>query len=169
MKNLFSIQGIVSLLFGIFVLTGCNSADPAAQKIYKEASMIHNEAVTIENTVKEKIASLDEVMAQLSTQIEATTDSVAAAPLQAIATELTGLKDSYGLWAGSVIEVPGQEHDHDHGHDHEGHDHSHDHDNAGMDMSPEDMLELQKELKTKIQEIDGNLTTALDKAKAALK
>lgn len=165
MKNLRSIQKVVGVLFGIFVLTNCNQVDPAAQKMLKEANDIHNEAVKVENAVKEKMADLESIQANLAAKAEAAADSEAAEPIQAVIAELSGIQSAYGLWSESVVEVPGQEHNHDHGHDHD-HDHAHDH--SLDDMSPADMLTYQKELKSGIEEIATNLTGALEKASAIL-
>lgn len=49
-------------------------------------------------------------------------------------------------WQENIIEVPGFEHDHDHDHDHHHH-------NVRYDLSPEDMLEVQKEMLDSIQAI----------------
>ncbi len=167
MKNLLSIQKVVGLLFGLFVLTNCSQVDPEAQKMLKEANDIHNEAVKVENALKEKMADFESIQTNLAAKVEAVADSAAAAPIQAVIKELSSIKDAYGLWSESVVEVPGQEHNHDHGHDHD-HDHDHAHDHSVDDMSAADMLTYQKELKSGIEEILGNLTSAMEKANAIL-
>jgi hypothetical protein len=78
---------------------------------------------------------------------------------------LSKVKTDFEDWEANVFEVPGVEHDHEHA---EGeHHHHHDHKPA-PDLTPDQMLDVQKEMLKTIQGLKETLNQNMDKAKALL-
>ncbi|MCU0420238.1 MAG: hypothetical protein MUC38_11355 [Cyclobacteriaceae bacterium] len=101
----------------------------------KEAAAIHNEAVALAATLEERIHAL-----QADTTAGVSPDSIAA------------WNAAIKLWESDLVEVPGNEdhHHHDHG---EGEHHDHHHHEAPPNVTPEEMLTIQKELKARLEAI----------------
>ena len=139
---------ILALMFG--ACSSKNSDDP----ILKEAFQYHQMAVAIHDTVITKLHSLEDVVKASSKQ-----DSVGLV----IGKQLEIIQQDFKRWDESLVGVPGFEPDHDHSHDHDhDHDHSHDHSKDYLkEMSSEQILELQKGLKTEIMRIHDMLDSLL--------
>ena len=139
------------VLFAVCFIS-CNSSHSKEDELLDEAAKIHNEAVQIEQQIKDKITTLNQQANNLKVQgreLEANEISFIE--------QVNNLNASYNYWQENHVEVPGHDdHDH-HGHDH-GHDHDHDHGPA-LEISPEDMLLIQKEFKDSILSIKNRVET----------
>lgn len=105
----------------------------------KEAASVHNEAVALAGTLEERINAL-----QADTTAGISPDSIAA------------WNAAIKIWESDLVEVPGNEehHHHDHG---EGEDHDHHHHEAPPNVTPAEMLTIQKELKARIEAIANRI------------
>jgi hypothetical protein len=124
----------------------------------QEAKAVHEEAFTVQQELDGIMATIAEHKNALQmrlSSINAEEDNVGedqVEPLKNLLVEIENLTEELAGWKAELVEVeiPGEEHDHDHeGHDH-GHDHSH---GPELEITPEQMLELQKEQKAIIEAI----------------
>lgn len=115
----------------VTVACGGSKEDP----MLKEAASVHNEAVALAGTLEERINAL-----QADTTAGISPDSIAA------------WNAAIKLWESDLVEVPGNEehHHHDHG---EGEEHDHHHHEAAPNVTSDEMLIIQKELKARIEAI----------------
>jgi hypothetical protein len=93
-----------------------------------EAAAVHEEAMQIFHELEDLIKVLEQ------------NDTIPAEALQNIKAALTD-------WEENLVEVPGFEHEHDHGE--HGHHHHH-HNHKSPELSSEEMLQLQQELRNTI-------------------
>ena len=167
MKN-----AIKLLLAGVLVmqLACSNEAEQKAKALFEQASKVHHEAVEVHNAVMKDMSQL----AELKTKLTEKQNAADSAQKQAIAQAITDLENVEGKmkeWMKNLVEVPGDEHHEHEGHNHEGHDHEghehHDHE-AAKNLTPDQVLELQKEAKTNIEAIRQELANAVENAKKLL-
>ncbi|MEM6734855.1 MAG: hypothetical protein AAF620_02180 [Bacteroidota bacterium] len=132
----------------IVLITACASSQE--EKLYDQSIETHDLAIKIGERVGEKIKQI-EIHSQ-------TLDEPLKTLLQDSLKILTG---DYAFWKSTIVEVPGHEHDHheddhredDHrDHDHTEHDHAeHEHNHTpAADLTPEMMLDIQKDLRGRI-------------------
>ena len=118
---------LLSLIFCLALLQ-FSCGDAAPDPLLEEAFTVHEEAVKHSKEVKYLLEQLP-----------------------ADSTQVVSLKKRFDTWKENQIEVPGFEHSHDHDHDHDHGDHDHDHDHGpGLELTPEDMLLVQKEMRDSI-------------------
>jgi hypothetical protein len=123
-------------------VVACSPGSSNEKRVLQEAYQIHNEAV-------EKATILEEKIRAHSLQSDHARDT-----LDALAAALE-------IWKSDLVEVPGFD-DHDHHHDHATHDHNHDHHAhhaAAKDLTPTQILAIQRESKVQID----SLTNAFDR------
>lgn len=106
------------------VLTGCHSHETDPK--LEEAFKIHEQAIAVNQAIQSQLQS-------------ANTETP----------EMSQIKKRLSDWEENLVEVPGFDHDHDHSHG--GH-HHHDH-GPGLEVTPEDMLIIQKEFLDSIKVI----------------
>jgi ABC-type nickel/cobalt efflux system permease component RcnA len=120
---------IFKLIFFVLIINaGCSSASKP-DPLLEEAFQVHNQYLQI-------AAEAEDMLKKLPT------------------------KDSFRLvteprleeWYDNIIEVPGFEHEHNHDHDHGHHHHHHNH-HQQIEVSPEVMLGVQRELRDSVQVI----------------
>ena len=135
-------MALKNILFGVFCFffITCghqHKHDP----VLEEAGKIYMEAVKMDEEIKPALEKIAGVKQQLQ-QIQADLNPKEHQLLQ----QITGLEESYAFWDKNHIEVPGF--------DHTGHHHncSHDH-SAGLEVSSEDMLLIQREFKDSLSSI----------------
>ena len=123
---------IVQLSFFLLIfLMGCSSTS-TSDPLLEEAFQIHEQSMEVAKEAREMLEELpadDQYRLNIESRLE--------------------------FWSENLVEVPGFEHEHDHDHDH-GHDHDHDHDHdhgPKLELTPEDMLAVQKEFLDSIQVI----------------
>ena len=109
------------LCFLLIINMGCSGA-PKPDPLLEEAFAIHKQSLQTAKEAREILKNLtvkDSIRLIMESRLEE--------------------------WNDNIIEVPGfeHEHDHDHGHDHH---HHHGHNNSQMELAPEVMLAVQKEL-----------------------
>ncbi len=132
----------------------------------KEAAAIHNEAHEIMESIEPEMASLDSLQSQLANKKIAVTDTAAVA--SAIA-DLGKVKTDFKAWEENLVTVPGVEHEHEHEHKEGDHEHHHHEHKKAPDVAPEQHLEIQKEIKKNIEQIQSELKSAKSQAESLLK
>lgn len=131
-------QRILSIVL-ILLMTHCSVKKE--DSLLTDAALLHNEAVALASQLEEQLATL----ASDTTHLR---DSVTAWRI--------ALKN----WQSNLVEVPGNEFpQHDHAH------HAHKHE-AAVDLTSEQMLTLQQEMKAQIEELKKriNSTTKNDES-----
>lgn len=111
-------------------LWSCQSgSDTTQNSILVEANEVHQEAISWQKVAEQKLDSLETVASDSVTKMR-----------------LTQLKMEVEAWEETLFEVPGFEHT-----DHSGHDHHHH--NEAPQVTPEQMLLIQKEARDTIKEL----------------
>lgn len=164
MKN---ILFIALLAFAV----ACGGKDEKTEAIFREAGALHNEAVAIHDSLMPLMKGINTLKASLSAQKDSLVgknDSLAN-QLQAQISEIETTSQEMSAWMGNLVEVPGNEHEHHHheGEEHkegeEGHKHEH---GAKVDVTPEQLLDIQKEAKVTILKIKESVISILNKSKS---
>jgi ABC-type nickel/cobalt efflux system permease component RcnA len=110
-----------------------------------EAAAVHNKAMEIEQSVIAKLDSLEQKRQQLTEKYGPASDTT-----RMFVASVNELQSSLKTWSSNLIEVPGFEHHHHHhGHDHD-HDHEHSHGAKTPEVTPEHMLNIQREFRDSI-------------------
>ena len=146
-----------TIISGVFIIIACNSAKKE-NPVLKEAAQTHEQALQLEKQVAPQLAELTQVKNSINVQGRALTPEE-----QALVQEIEVIERSYGYWEENHVEVPGYAHAHDHddeAHSHEGHDHG-----AKLELTPEDMLTVQREFRDSIVAIQRRVDSVLQKAK----
>lgn len=143
------------------LLTSCgDKKDPKME----EAGKIHLEAMEIEETLHEQVEGIDSLKIVLNDKKKTVTDAAAVASIDSTVAALDAVAKSFEEWEENLVEVPGLAHEHHH---HEGEEHHHDHKPA-PDVSGDQMIEIQKEIKANIQKIKSDLASAEERLKKVL-
>lgn len=153
---------LIFAMLGLFAIASCHShMSEEDMATLREAAAIHNEAYELQKQTDGLMAEIAEyknaMLARLASRNEELDpgDAEAVDTMKALLVEIENLENELADWKAELVEVeiPGEEHDHDHGdHDHADHDHSHSHD-PKVDITPAQMLELQKEQKNLISNL----------------
>ena len=144
-----------------FLLVSCgDKKDPKME----EAGKIHLEAMEIEETLHEQVEGIDSLKIVLNDKKKTITDAAAVASIDSTVAALDAVAKSFEEWEENLVEVPGLAHEHHH---HEGEEHHHDHKPA-PDVSGDQMIEIQKEIKANIQKIKSDLASAEERLKKVL-
>ncbi len=148
------------LIFTISALVACGQASKKENPMLAEAAEIHAQAIRMEQTMKPNLDALIQIKNNLNVQGRALTPQE-----QDLITQIESLVARYAYWEENHVEVPGHEH-HDHAdHAHHDHDHHHGHHhNAKLDLSPQDMLLVQREFLDSIRAISQNVEQLLLRA-----
>jgi|APTNR8051073442_1049403.scaffolds.fasta_scaffold00629_18 hypothetical protein len=139
------------VIFAAGLLFACQSPQPSDNA--GEAAKIHLEIIAIEGALAGKVDSLIQLRNQLAIQGRALTPEEIA-----FNNQVTGIETSMNYWRENLPEPPGLEHDHSHA----GHDHHHHHGPA-LDVTPEQMLAIQKEFRDSILSIQQRISGLLQK------
>lgn len=153
-----------ALLVG-FMLFSCQEKENPQ---LKEAAAIHNEAHEIMESIEPEVKSLDSLQSALANKQIAAKDTAAFASAVAA---LDKVKTDFKTWEENLVTVPGMQHEHEHEHEGHGegeHHHHHEHKKA-PDVAPEQHVEIQKEIKKNIEQIQMELKAAKTQAEALLK
>lgn len=100
----------------------------------------------------QQAAEIHKAMMEIEEQFEAQLDSLKSFSHQAveIRDSLQVIEKDFELWEKNVVEVPGDDsgeaHDHGHGHGHHG-------EKENLQVTPEQMVEIQKELKSNLEKL----------------
>lgn len=158
---------LVCALLSIALLVGaCGGKSAKDDPILQEATKIHNEAHEMQEGIEPTVGQIDSLKTLLTNK-KATLNDSTAKQVDELIVALDKVKGDFESWEENIVSVPGMEHDHEHeGHNHEGHDH-HDHKPA-PDVTPEQMLDIQKEIKKNMERIKADLETTMTKVKAIL-
>jgi queuine/archaeosine tRNA-ribosyltransferase len=152
-------------LFALLLVFSCNGKDEKAEALLKEAVKWHNEAMAIHKELMPAMKEIEELKTELTAQRDslAGRDENAISQLDAQIMNLENISKEMQEWMGNIVEVP---HDGEHHHHHEGEEHDHDHSHehgAKIDLTPEQMLEIQKEMKANILKIQDKVKAILEK------
>ncbi len=123
----------------LLATVSCQGGGQDAQT--EQAKQLQSELISLEKQFKEKLA-----------QQRATADSAGLIALQDVETR-------FNAWHDQVAQIPGMEHSHEHDHsdhDHSDHDHHHHHAPANP-LTPQQLVEVQQELKKQIEALIGEL------------
>ena len=129
-QNSMRLNVISVMVFGFFI--SCHTTNEEDAHHLRQAAEIHKAMMEIEE------------------QFEAQLDSLKAFSPQAveIRDSLQVIEKDFNLWEENVVEVPGDDsgeaHDHDHGHHGE---------KENLQVTPEQMVEIQKELKSNLEKL----------------
>jgi hypothetical protein len=118
----------------------------------------------IEETLHEQVEGIDSLKIVLNDKKKTVTDAAAVASIDSTVAALDAVAKSFEEWEENLVEVPGLAHEHHH---HEGEEHHHDHKPA-PDVSGDQMIEIQKEIKANIQKIKSDLASAEERVKKVL-
>lgn len=112
-------------LFTMLIIVGCSTDH---KNEFKESAAIHNEMV-------KQAEELEEYIDQLESTTSVSRDSISV------------WRDAIEVWESELVEVPGnEEHHHTKG--------EHHHDHTRMELTPEQLMNVQLELKSRLDEID---------------
>jgi hypothetical protein len=162
-----------------FCVSSCGDSAPADSAELAEAKVVHEAIVAQSDSLHEVIAGRLGAVRDSLASAHAAGDSAAIASWTTLEQQLNTIDLQFHDWMQTMVEIPGHAHDHahDHGdgeageaghesHDHgdgeaghEGHDHAHDH-GAGASlegMSDAQILEIQKELQSRLSAIEAEL------------
>jgi len=144
---------IATLLFSC----GNTAKTPSDDPMLKEANDYHLKAMAVEKEIKPLFEELRNQKNGIQVQGRALTKEE-----MDFVDYVNKMETIYGNWEGNRLEVPGFEHEHDHSH--HGHDHGHDHHHGpDVQLTPEQMLEVQKESFDDIKIIKEKLESFLNK------
>lgn len=153
--KLFDLAKCRILVLCFFITIACNSTKKENPAL-KEAAETHQQAIQIEKQVAPQLDALTQLKNSINVQGRALTPEE-----QALVQEIESILASYEYWEENHVEVPGYEQDHRHeGHDHEGHDHG-----AKLELTPEDMIVVQREFRDSIVAIQRRVDATLQKAR----
>ena len=133
-QNPMRLKVISVIVFAFFV--SCQGENKEDAHHWQQATDIHKAMMEIEKQFESQLDSLK----SLSHHAVEIRDS------------LQVIEKDFELWEKNVVEVPGDDsaEAHDHGHDH-GHDHHHE--KEDLQVTPEQMVEIQKELKSNLEKL----------------
>lgn len=148
----------LTLLLSIVFFSCSDKKDPKLE----EAAKLHNEATEIQATIEPQIEGADSLITVLNEKKKTLTDAAAIAHIDSTTATLEALSKSLEDWEGNLIEVPGMPHA-EHGDEHHHHEHK-----KAPDMSPDQMLQVQQEIKKGIEKIRDDLAKAEEMLKSAM-
>jgi ABC-type Fe3+-citrate transport system substrate-binding protein len=157
----------IVVLFAMLLAVSCSKkVDPKLQ----EAFSVHLKAVAASGEVKTMLGSADELIGKIQTAISgiADTDTAQAANMMKMTsaiTQLQSFRPNFEQWEESLVEVPGVEHKHDHA------DGSHEHKPIPehvKNMTPDQILGLQKNLLVEVEGLKGALEMTIKSAQELL-
>jgi hypothetical protein len=162
-----TIEKFVLPFFACLCLLACGEKkDPKLV----EAFEIHKSALAVYDEVKKSGADIDALREQIKDKIQALetgesaeTDGETLDMLIGFSVDLRKLQEAMEEWHNTVPEVPGFEHEHHHDHDHDHHHHA-----PAPNVTPEQMIDIQKTALTEIQAIKADLEEVLTQVKLTL-
>ncbi|MDE2697702.1 MAG: hypothetical protein OXI23_02435 [Gemmatimonadota bacterium] len=102
----------------------------------------------------QQATDIHKAMMEIEKQFESQLDSLKSLSHHAveIRDSLQVIEKDFELWEKNVVEVPGDDsaEAHDHGHEHG---HEHHHEKEDLQVTPEQMVEIQKELKSNLEKL----------------
>ncbi|TAF23250.1 MAG: hypothetical protein EAZ70_13200 [Runella slithyformis] len=145
------------------VMSALACADKKDPKL-EEAGKIHNEAHEIGEALEAQIEDIDSLKIVLADKKKTITDAAALARLDSTSAALESVQKAFAEWEDNIVGVPGLEHKHAEG---EAHNHKHEH-KPTPDVTPDQMLEIQQEMKKNIEKIKADLAKAEEMLKSVL-
>lgn len=140
-------------MLSILVLIACQS-EPKQDPVLLEAAKVHEQAFVAHAEVEAKLLIMDQLVKQLEGMLADETADISDEKVASIKEELgnmDSLRNEITVWESSMVEVPGMPHNHKEGDDH--HHHHNATDEKLKDLPSDQILEIQQELKAKIEAI----------------
>jgi len=131
--------------------------------VMQQAGQVHKQAIAIHEEVMVQINDARQLIQRLKVKRE-TSDSTTRIAIDSTIARIEHADRSMNTWMDEVVEVPGLEDDHAHTHG-EGHDHDH---SAAPEITPQQMLEIQKEMKVNIEKIQADLIRQMERGQKLL-
>lgn len=147
------------LVISVLTLAFCT---PKKNPQLQEAAQIHNEAIAMHK----EVTALVENAKTLLPGLKAKRDSEDAVARPAFDTAIAAIEQAdkkLDLWMDDVVEVPGNEAHNEHN----AHEHEHNH-AAPPDVTPQQMLEIQRETKKTLESIRTNVVKQTEAANKLL-
>jgi hypothetical protein len=142
----------IFVFFAIILLSvSCNEKKDTN---LEQAAALHNEASAIQEEIEPQIEAIDSLIMTLADIKKVKTDAVDVSQIDSTIAALNAVSLSFKDWESNLIEVPGMKHSHT-----ESAEHHHEHKPA-PEMSSEQMLAVQKEIKANIVKIKEDLGKA---------
>lgn len=132
----------------------------------EEAGKIHLAAMEVEEAIAKEIEQSDSLKNLLSEKKKTLKDAALIAQIDSAVVSLDQVHKAFHEWQENLVEVPGLPHEHHHHGEGEGH-HHHDHKPA-PDLTPDQMLEVQREIKANIEKIKADWDRAKETAQKLL-
>jgi len=126
----------------IICLTAFSCAPSKEKEWIRQSVAIHDSAMAIGKGVGQKIKQMNSFPDTLKEDM--------------LKDSLASLKQDFSEWEQSIVEVPGHDAHH---HDHQGHDHGH---HPAPDLTPEMILDIQKDLNTRVKQLDQRAQLLLE-------
>lgn len=129
------------LKFGLvlcLVSIACSNKPNADEKVWKEAAVVHNEMMALAHQLEARLTMLE----------SDTTDVVRV-------DSIVIWKAAIEAWEQEIVEVPGNE---EHDQHKEGEEHHH-RDHKVVEVTPEQMLTIQQELKKELEDIQARMAS----------
>lgn len=143
----------VQLYFIVLFVAMASCKDKVDSPEIQQALVVQEEFMQLAGMVEDRIENeLDEQKAALTVALEEG-DSLAQAKMQVAVSLYENQKEAYQQWKSGVVEIPGHHH-HEPG---EPCQHDHSQDQILEKMSDGEILEIQKELKAKLDEIANTI------------
>ena len=158
----------IRILFVGLSLAFLSACGTKQDPLLQEAAQVHNQAIAVHDEVMKQLEDAQQLTQKLKARRESA-DSTGRAAIDGLIAEMDSSQKAMDTWMNEVVEVPGEE-GHNHSHVHkkaENHDHAHDH-AAQPEVTPQQMLDIQKEMKKNIEKIQADLTQQMEAAKKML-
>ena len=157
---------IVAILALMLTFACSSKPDPKLQ----EAFGIHEQAVAAAGEVETMLDEADGLLMKIKAAMDNIPDTASAQSekylnMAGAITQLQTFRPNYEKWEEALVEVPGFAHDHDHADGHHEHKEAPEH---VKNMSPDEILGLQKNYLVEIEGLKGALEMALEKANGLL-
>jgi hypothetical protein len=131
------------------LLLACGGRSGKNDPDLEEAGKIHLQASEIQEALEPQMDSLAALRAKLlARNTEAATRAV---------TDIDSVVKRFENWEANLVDVPGLEHEHEHGEDEQHHHHHHDHHHEAPQVTSAEMIDIQKELKRSIEQINDQV------------
>lgn len=150
-------------VLGLITLTFIGCEGKSGNRQLKEAAAIHEEILV-------KYDSIYHTLTDKQDEINARIESLDAEKKSANESMLRSIKKSIDIlegWEESLVGVPGYDFEHLHHHGEDGHHHEHSRENDSMlrGMSDKEVLELQKALRERLNEVAVEIGNLMDTIK----
>jgi hypothetical protein len=144
---------LLTFVFFVIISLSMSCAEQKDPNL-EQATTLHNEASAIQADIEPQIEQIDSLVTVLNSNKKTLTNAATLASIDSTIAALNAVSVSFKDWEDNLIEVPGMKHSQS-----EGVAHHHEHKPA-PEMSSEQMLAVQTEIKANIVKIKEDLSKA---------